>query len=211
MKKAVRFLGMLMVGVMLLAHLTVSAGTYKVGDSPMSVEFDDSRWYVFTRDNLEGNLDLVWLGLDGDAMKKDMYDGDIYIYAMLFYEDGSYLDLYVSKWQQEDDWNFLDLSDSELLEVGRNTYEDLVTEDNTSVHLNPYGTHKYFVLEYEYEEERDRYHSNSRHLLRDISCTSIGILECGTKTVCNKVIFLCSNESWPHIRVPRTHHFENGY
>lgn len=154
MKKIIRFLVLLTVGVMLFAPLAVSAGSYRIDDTPMSVNVDDSVWYVFTRDNLAGNPELDELGLDYAEMVDYMMEDDVYLYASrFFYESGSYLDLYVQKWPQEFYWNFVDYSDSELLEIGRSTYEGIATEDNTSIYENPYNHYRYFVIEYTYEGE----------------------------------------------------------
>lgn len=133
--------------------LAVWAQSYEVKGTAMTVNLDESVWYVFTRDNLAGNPELEELGLDYAEMVDSMMNDDIYIYACLYFYSGSYVALYVQKWQQEFYWNSADYSDSEILEIGKNTYEGIATDDNTSVYENPYNHYKFFVLEYAEGEE----------------------------------------------------------
>ncbi len=143
MKKAVCFLMMILFVV--CSPLAVSAQTYEVEGTDMTITIDDSIWYVFTRDNLAGNPELDELGLDYDEFYRDMMDYNIYMDAMLFFEDGDYLDLMVVVGEENDYVNLSNYDDSVVLDSGAATFEGYAEKEDLAIFENDY---KYIVAEY---------------------------------------------------------------
>lgn len=63
----------------------------------MSIRVDDSSWYVFTRDNIKNNSELDELGFSYDSMYNILYNNEAYMDAVLLYDDGDFLELFVRK------------------------------------------------------------------------------------------------------------------
>lgn len=130
---------------MLFAPLSVSASPYKADETDLTLNIDDSIWYVFTRGNLDGNPELSELGLDKDTFYDNMLSQNIYVDACLFYEDGDYLELLVLKEKQEQYVNFSNYEDSEVLRIGKTTFKDYEEKDSIEIYGDEY---KYFGIEY---------------------------------------------------------------
>ncbi len=75
----------------------INAKTYDMEETDMKVQIDDSVWYVFTRDNIKDNPELEELEVSYDYIHNLLYDNKAYLYAILFYEDGGFLELFVRK------------------------------------------------------------------------------------------------------------------
>jgi len=145
MKKTLRFLASLMLCCMLFSPLTISARSYTVSGTDMTLEFDESLWYVFTRDNLQGNPELAELGLDYDMFYSNMLDQDIYTDACLFYDDGDYIELLVIVGKDDNYVNLSNYSDSRAMVMGKATFGSFAKDDNLEIYENDY---KYIVIEY---------------------------------------------------------------
>ncbi|MBO5867889.1 MAG: hypothetical protein J6Q54_03145 [Oscillospiraceae bacterium] len=121
------------------------AATYKLGDTAVSISVDDTIWYVFTRENIENNAELDELGVSYQDMYAILQDNDAYMDAVLFYEDGTYLELFVCKTVV--DAGVAQLSNyktKEVEELAKELAKDLAI-DTYSVYENQY---KYVKLEY---------------------------------------------------------------
>lgn len=128
-----------------LLPLTASAETYNLGGTDMSISVDDTVWYVFTRDNIKNNSELEELGIAYETMYDVLYNNEAYMDAILFYEDGSYMEFFVRK-------RLLDGSIVNLSNYKKSDVLDLAEElakkqgaDTYSVYENAY---KFARLEY---------------------------------------------------------------
>ncbi len=87
----------------LLPPTSAYAQRYSVSGTDISVNIDDTEWYVFTRNNLYNNPELDELGVSFDYMSEFMLNNDIYLDAAYFYADSNEsLELFVSKKYIED-------------------------------------------------------------------------------------------------------------
>lgn len=121
------------------------AETYNLGDTDMSISIDDTMWYVFTRDNIENNPELDELGLSYDTMHDILYSNKAYVDAILYYEDGDYIELFVRKAASDiSAVNLSDYDDETVLEVAEELADDQGAEEY-SVYKNSY---KFAKLEY---------------------------------------------------------------
>jgi hypothetical protein len=73
------------------------ATAFSVSGTDMTIDVDDSQWYVFTRDNIKDNPELDELGLSYDEMNDILLDNHAYMDAILFYGDGNFVELFVRK------------------------------------------------------------------------------------------------------------------
>lgn len=98
-----RSLCILMSVVLCVAFLSVSASAevYDLSDTDLSVRLDDTIWYVFTRDNIENNAELEELGISYDAMHDILYRNEVYMDAIVYYENGEYFEFMVRKGSQD--------------------------------------------------------------------------------------------------------------
>jgi len=62
--------------------LPVMATSYTVSGTDMTIELDNSAWYVFTRDNLEDNPEVAEIGADAEAMSALLQSQNIYLDAI---------------------------------------------------------------------------------------------------------------------------------
>ena len=80
---------------MMFMPISVYAETYHLGGTDMSIQVDDSSWYVFTRDNIKNNSELDELEISYDSMYDILYNNEAYMDAILLYDDGKYVELLV--------------------------------------------------------------------------------------------------------------------
>ena len=88
-------ISVLCVGVLLSA--TAQAENYVLADTDMRITVDDTVWYVFTRENIQDNPELEELGIAYEDIQQLLYDNEAYMDAVLYYDDGSYVELFVRK------------------------------------------------------------------------------------------------------------------
>lgn len=119
--------------------VTAYAETYDLGNTDMSIQVDDTSWYVFTRENINHNSELEELGISYDAMYDILHDNEAYMDAILLYENGEYVELFIRK--RALDTNVANLSNynnDEVLEVA-------------AALAKKQGTNKYSVYENQYK------------------------------------------------------------
>lgn len=117
MKRNLCVLITVMLVLMVFLPVSVFSETYRLGGTDMSIDLDDSLWYVFTRDNIENNAELEELGISYDSIYDVLYNNEAYMDAVLFYIDGDYIQLFVRKRAIEDGIvNLSNYSDEEVLE-----------------------------------------------------------------------------------------------
>ena len=98
MKKSLRIcLVAVLVCLMLPLQILVGAQKYQMEDTDIHITVDDTMWYVFTRDNLQDNPELEELGLTQEQMLESMQEYDAYMDALLIYDDGQFMELFVMK------------------------------------------------------------------------------------------------------------------
>lgn len=129
----------------LACPLTAYAKTYTMSDTDISISVDDSSWYVFTRDNIKNNSELKELGITSDYMQGFFEDNMAYMDALLLYEDGNFLELFIRKIKLENSIvNLSNYSDEEVLEFAEEVASKKSIE-NYSVYQNEY---KFVELEF---------------------------------------------------------------
>lgn len=93
MKKTLRTLLAVVLCLLVISPLAVSAASFSINGTDMSIQIDDSQWYVFTRENIENNPELADLGLTYEDMYSHFYDNDIYLDGTLFISDEDYIEM----------------------------------------------------------------------------------------------------------------------
>lgn len=125
--------------------MTTYAGTYSLNDTDMSIQVDESTWYVFTRDNIENNPELDELYITYEDMYNLFYENDAYMDAVLYFDDGNFIELFVLK--SDIDTGIVNLStydDDEILEIAQSVAEDKNTQEYSIYD----STYKYMYFEY---------------------------------------------------------------
>lgn len=97
MKRNIAILLSVLMCIIVCLPVTTYAQTYNLGGTDMSITVDDTLWYVFTRDNIKNNAELEELGIAYDAMYDILYSNEAYMDAVLLYEDGEYVELFIRK------------------------------------------------------------------------------------------------------------------
>ena len=97
MKRNICMLLAVILCLVALFPVTASAKTYTLSDTDMQISIDDTYWYVFTRDNIKDNPELGEIGVSYDTMYSFLYDNMAYVDAILYYENGDYLEMFVLK------------------------------------------------------------------------------------------------------------------
>lgn len=152
--------------VALFLPVTTYAQAYQMSDTDMTITVNDAEWYVFTRDNIKDNPELAELGVSYKDMHSILYDNEAYMDAILFYEDGGYIEFFVRK--RPLDTGLVNLSnykDSEVATFAKEIAKNQNT-DNYGVYENTYkfakleyfdATYNYYVCEYITVVNKDDY------------------------------------------------------
>lgn len=154
MKQSMRISILAILCALMLLPIAAWAETYDLGDTDMTIEVDDSRWYVFTRDNLENNPELAEFGISESEVYDDLCRLEAYLDAVLLYTDGNYKELFVFKTSMPEDSlvNMSNYSNEELEEVAESMADEHGVDDY-SIYENDY---KFLRFDY-FEEETDCY------------------------------------------------------
>lgn len=142
------------------------AETYLLSGTDMSISIDDTLWYVFTRDNIQNNPELEELGIAYDTMYDILYDNEAYMDAILFYEDGEYVELFVRKRPLDSGIaNLSNYENEEVLELAKELAKKQGAEEH-SVYESQYKFAKteyidsnfgYYICEYVTVVNKDNY------------------------------------------------------
>ena len=97
MKRRIGILTTIALVFMVLLPVSAHAATYSLSETDMSIDVDNSLWYVFTRDNIKDNSELKELGISYNTMYDILYTNEAYMDALLLYEDGGYVEFFVRK------------------------------------------------------------------------------------------------------------------
>ena len=116
MKK--KILGIILI-MFLCIPMVVSAKSYKVDDN-MTIDLEETLWYVFTRDNIKDNSELDELGITYDYMNDLFEKNNMYMDATIFYDDGQdFMELLIRKGNTDGKVkNLTNYSDEEVKELG---------------------------------------------------------------------------------------------
>ncbi len=145
MKRTISVLLSVVLVAAALLPITAFAETYNLGDTDMSISVDDTVWYVFTRDNIKNNSELEELGITYDTMYDILHDNEAYMDAVLYYEDGEYMEFFVRKRALDAGVaNLSNYDDSEVLDLAKELAKKQGAE-TYSVYENQY---KFAKLEY---------------------------------------------------------------
>lgn len=145
MKITARIFVALLVCFLLSLPFTALAKTYTPSDSNVSIQIDDTLWYVFTTDNLENNPELEELGLTAEDIRATFTEYNAYIDAALFYENGDYIEFFCRKNDLDIDIvNLSNYSDDEVLELAEGIALEKGAED-FDIHKSQY---KFTKMEY---------------------------------------------------------------
>lgn len=97
MKRNICILLVTIMCVAAFSPITALAATYELSGTDITVSVDDTSWYVFTRDNITNNPEMEELGISYDTMYNIFYDNNVYMDAVVYDEDGEYVELFVRK------------------------------------------------------------------------------------------------------------------
>lgn len=123
----------------------VMAKTYSPSETDVTLTFDETKWYVFTLDNLKNNKELQELGITEEYMVKNMKDNYIYVDAVLYFEDSEdYIEFFVRKKKMPNVNNLSKYPDKEV-----KTYSEELAKIQNTENFDIYKTqYKYARLKY---------------------------------------------------------------
>ena len=157
MKRITSALVLTLLFVFLLFNVGANAASFAISGTDISVEVDDAVWYVFTRDNIKDNPELEELGLTYEYMNGVFNDNKAYMDAVLFYDDGNFMELLIRKTESTDGTvNLSNYSDDEVLDLAK-TYAEKVGAKDYSVYKTQQkfakvdyydANYKYYMSEY---------------------------------------------------------------
>ena len=152
MKRNICIFLSIILSITIFLPITTYAETYNLGGTDMSISVDDTVWYVFTRDNIKNNSELDELGISYDAMYDILHNNEAYMDAILYYEDGEYVELFVRK-------RALDAGIANLSNYKNSEVLELATEL-----AKKQGAEKYSVYESQYKYARLEYIDSGYYL-----------------------------------------------
>ncbi len=127
-----KYLYLLLISIFILP-LNVFAQSYSLKD--LSINVDDSTWYVFTRDNIQGNDELDELGISYDYISNFMNTNDVYMDACQFDENdtNNNIELFVTIKKVNNVNNLHTYSSSDINDLGKSLM-DKVNADTFDVY-----------------------------------------------------------------------------
>ena len=129
---------------LLIMQMTAYAHSYTIGGTDLSINIDDTRWYVFTRDNIKNNSELSELGIAYNDMYDIMHNNKMYVDAILMYNDGEYIELLVRKTSIEEVVNLSNYDDDDVL-----SFAEILAERCNAQKYSVYKSqYKFTKLEY---------------------------------------------------------------
>lgn len=149
MKRRIGILTTIALVFMVLLPVSVHAATYSLSETDMSIDVDNSLWYVFTRDNIKDNSELKELGISYNTMYDILYTNEAYMDALLLYEDGGYVEFFVRK--RPLDTGVVNLSN----------YEDKDVLDFAKALAKKQGAKTYSVYENQYKFAKLEYYDSN--------------------------------------------------
>lgn len=153
MKRLLCILLSIMMCGMVFVPVVAYATAFSVYGADMTIDVDDSEWYVFTRDNIRDNPELQELGISEEYMENVFEENDAYMDAVLFFEDGSFVELFI-KMKSVDTGiaNLSNYDDDEVTEIA----EDLAEEHDIKDY-SVYKTRYKFVKLESYDKKYGYY------------------------------------------------------
>lgn len=160
----------ILVAVMMCGMVFLPVGAYatafSVYGTDMTIDVDDSQWYVFTRDNIKDNPELEELGISEEYMEDVFQENHAYMDAVLFFEDGDFLELFIKKKSVDTGLaNMSNYDDDEILEMAKDLAEehgiktyDLFKSRYKFIKLESYDrTYGYYLCEFFTVVNKDGY------------------------------------------------------
>ncbi len=128
-----------------LFPFSVSAKSFSI-DENMTLDIDDSLWYVFTRNNLDNNEELKSFNISPSEMMAFFENNQAYMNAIILYKDtGEMLQLFVRKVTNSTDLKEKDMSDQDLLDMAK---ASLVGKNVSTIELYKNNGIRYVYAEY---------------------------------------------------------------
>ena len=138
MKRQIFLLLTVILCAALFLPMAAQAQTYQMNDTDVTITLNDDEWYVFTPDNIKDNPELAELGVSYQYMYDFFQDNATYMDAILFYEEGGYLEFFVQKRPLDTGVaNLSNYKDSELSTFAKELAKKAKVEDY-SVYKNTY-------------------------------------------------------------------------
>lgn len=144
MKKLKKLNIFLILLALLVLPTIVNAQTFYPEGTDLNVWIDDTKWYVFTRDNLYNNPELDDLGITYDYLYNFMLDNYVYLDAALFYDDNTdSLELFIRKKNITKIKNLSNYSNDEIINLAK----EFVEQEDVDVYDIYESNYKYVYLE----------------------------------------------------------------
>lgn len=139
-----RIFKVLIIILLVIVVSPVMAKEFTISDTDIKVNLDDSKWYVFTRDNIKDNKQLKEFGISEDYMNTTFTNGNIYLDAIKFKSNNEIIELFVMKKPVEKIKNMSKYSDKELQDVAK----EIAKNENTSDYKIYKTDYKYVNTKY---------------------------------------------------------------
>ena len=138
--------------IIALTSIKAQATTFNLENTDMSIYMDEEMWYVFTRENIKDNPELSELGITHDKIETFFQENNAYMYAMLIYNDGKYIEIFVRKQSVETDIvNLATYQDIEVVEFA----QGIASNRNVDKYYICNTDYKYINLEYQNESNKN--------------------------------------------------------
>jgi len=152
--KKFKFLSIIFMAI-LIFPMVANAQRYYPEGTDLSINIDDTTWYVFTRDNLLNNPELDELGITYDYLYNFMHNNYVYLDSILFYNDSNdYIELLIRKKNIDKIINLSNYSNKEVMEFAKkladkqnSKFYDIYETDYKYVYLK-YQDKGYYLVEY---------------------------------------------------------------
>ena len=134
--------------VILLLMIVISpvmAKEFTISETDIKMNLDDSKWYVFTRDNIKNNKQLKEFGISEDYMSTTFKNGNIYLDALKIINNNDYIELFVMKKTVDKVKNISNYSDKQLESLAK----ELAKNEKTSDYKVYKTDYKYVYTQYE--------------------------------------------------------------
>lgn len=153
MKKILSFI-LAVVCVLCFFTVNVSAQSYSVDDTDVSITVDSKEWKVFTRKNVSGNSELKSMGISPQYFYDAMINTNVYLEMFRVKENSrETIEFKIYKENNTDINNYKNLSERKLRKIGEGLANKR-SADTWKIYSNetPYIYMEYSDLDYNYME-----------------------------------------------------------
>lgn len=130
--------------------MIVSAETYALSNTDITIDINDPSWYVFTRDNMKDHPSMEKLDFSYEEMNEYFINNNVYMDAFVQYDNGGIFELIVRKADAGSEYANLSELDEKDINALAEKMAQIQSNSNHTIYENTYK-----FIKFEFSEFKD--------------------------------------------------------